>query len=102
MTVTDISDDLTQCDGCGRCIGPTEEYYPGTEDSLLCVDCAPTWKEEWRVRMERVSEAVADGDDDEATRWRLAAEEIAAKIAAGLDPDAKAVWHVDQPDVVLQ
>lgn len=57
---------------------------------------------EWRVRMERVSEAVADGDDDEATRWRLAAEEIAAKIAAGLDPDAKAVWHVDQPDVVLQ
>ena len=93
--------DTEHCGACGREIGPNEARYHAF-DCDLCIGCAPTWKEEWRVRMERVSEAVADGDDDEATRWRLAAEEIAAKIAAGLDPDAKAVWHVDQPDVVLQ
>ncbi len=96
-----LDQDLAICEGCGGIIGPREEYYRGLDGSL-CVDCAPTWEEEWKARMERLSDAIADGEDDVATKWRLAAEDIAAKIMAGLDPDAKAVWHVDQPDVVLQ
>lgn len=97
----DITDDMTQCEGCERHIGPREEYYPGIENAL-CVDCAPTWEEEWKARMERLSDAIAEGDDAEATKWRLAAEDIAAKIAAGLNPNAKAVWFRDFPDVTLQ
>lgn len=90
--------DTKHCEACDREIGPTEARYHAF-DCDLCIGCAPTWEEGWRVRMERVSEAVADGDDDEATRWRLAAEEIAAKISAGLDPDAKAV---SLPDITSE
>lgn len=96
-----LTDDLTRCEGCDRHIGPTEEYYPGMECSL-CVQCAPTWAEELDARRDQADDAAEAGDDEWSRHWTQHADDLEAQIAAGLDPDAKAVWRAGQPDVVLQ